>query len=69
MDFFDEISKEKEDFPKVRAVTKQMRGYSLNFYQIFARTHRPLVGDELQCNGGSILYLIKLTDNGIKTEE
>ncbi len=36
MDFFDEISKEKEDFPKVRAVTKQMRGYSLNFYQIFA---------------------------------
>lgn len=36
MDFFDEISKEKKEFPKVHSVTKQVRDYPLNFYQILA---------------------------------
>lgn len=36
MNFFDEITKEKKDFPKVRSVTNQVKDYPLNFYQIFA---------------------------------
>lgn len=36
MDFFDEISKEKKDFPKFNSVTNDVKEYDLNFYQIFA---------------------------------
>ncbi len=36
MDFFDEITKVKKDFPKVHAVTSEVKNYELNFYQIFA---------------------------------
>ena len=36
MDFFDEISKEKKDFPKVKTITKEVTRYKLNFYEIFA---------------------------------
>ncbi len=35
MEFFEEISKQKKDFPKVNNVTKDVKSYSLNFYQIF----------------------------------
>ena len=69
MELFEEISKSKQDFPKKKTITDDFSKYHFNFYQIFARTSRPLVGDELQCNCGSILYFIKLTDNGIKTDE
>jgi Na+/glutamate symporter len=36
MDLFEEISKTKEDFPKVRSIKKEVGKYKLNFYQIFA---------------------------------
>ncbi len=36
MEFFDEITKAKKDFPKVHAVTNEVKNYELNFYQIFA---------------------------------
>ncbi len=36
MNFFDEISKEKKDFPKIHSVKNEMQNYSLNFYQGFA---------------------------------
>lgn len=38
MDFFDEITKEKVDFPKLSAksISKEVKKYKLNFYQIFA---------------------------------
>lgn len=36
MDLFDEITKVKEDFPKVHSVKNEVRKYTLNFYQIFA---------------------------------
>ena len=36
MDLFDEITKAKEDFPKVNAVTSQVKKYKFNFYQKFA---------------------------------
>ena len=31
MNLFEEIEKEKKDFPKVRAVTKEMKNVRLNF--------------------------------------
>ena len=36
MEFFDEITKVKKDFPKVRTVTDEVKNQELNFYQIFA---------------------------------
>lgn len=36
MDLFEEITKEKEDFPKVHLVTKEVKKYKLNFYQLFS---------------------------------
>jgi len=36
MEFFDEISKVKKDFPKFNSVTSDVKEYELNFYQIFA---------------------------------
>ena len=36
MDLFDEISKNKKDFPKVHSVADEVGKYKLNFYQIFA---------------------------------
>ncbi len=36
MNLFEEIEKEKEDFPKVRTITKEMESVHLNFYQVFA---------------------------------
>ena len=36
MDLFEEISKEKEEFPKVHSVTNEVKKYKLNFYQFFA---------------------------------
>ena len=36
MDFFEEIEKAKQDFPKVKSVTNEVKRYRLNFYQIFA---------------------------------
>ena len=36
MDLFEEIEKEKRDFPKVKSITNEMENYRLNFYQIFA---------------------------------
>lgn len=36
MNFFDEITKTKKDFPKIHAVTNEVKNYELNFYQIFA---------------------------------
>jgi len=36
MDLFEEISKTKEDFPKINNISKQVKKYKLNFYQIFA---------------------------------
>lgn len=36
MDLFDEISKKKKDFPKMKTVTKEVKGFSFNFYQGFA---------------------------------
>ena len=36
MNLFDEISQTKKDFPKVKSITKEVKNYPLNFYQIFA---------------------------------
>ena len=36
MDLFEEIQKEKEDFPKLHSFPKKISRYKLNFYQIFA---------------------------------
>ena len=36
MDLFEEISKEKKDFPKIHSVQHEVSKYSLNFYQVFA---------------------------------
>ena len=36
MDLFDEIAKEKKDFPKVHSVTNEVKKYKFNFYQKFA---------------------------------
>jgi Na+/glutamate symporter len=36
MDFFEEISKQKKDFPKLHTFTKEVKNYELNFYQAFA---------------------------------
>lgn len=36
MDLFEEISKAKEDFPKVKSLTKEVKKHRLNFYQMFA---------------------------------
>ena len=36
MNFFDEITKEKKDFPKVHAVKDEVKNYELNLYQVFA---------------------------------
>ena len=36
MNFFDEIYKQKKDFPKIHTVRKEVQEYPLNFYQIFA---------------------------------
>ena len=35
MDFFDEIYEQKQDFPKIHSVKKEVQSYPLNFYQIF----------------------------------
>ena len=36
MDFFEEVTKEKKDFPKVNSITNKVKRSKLNFYQIFA---------------------------------
>lgn len=36
MDFFDEVHKVKEDFPKLHSVTNEVKQRELNFYQRFA---------------------------------
>lgn len=36
MDFFEEINKKKEDFPKLHSVTNEVKQQELNFYQVFA---------------------------------
>ncbi len=36
MDLFEQISKEKQDFPKIHSVTNQVKEYKMNFYQLFA---------------------------------
>ena len=36
MDFFDEVTKEKKDFPKVNSITNKVKKSKLNFYQVFA---------------------------------
>jgi len=36
MNFFDEITKQKVDFPKVHSVKNEVKKYELNFYQFFA---------------------------------
>lgn len=36
MDLFEQISREKQDFPKIHSVTNQVKGYKMNFYQMFA---------------------------------
>lgn len=36
MNFFDEISKAKRDLPKVNSLTKEVKKYPLNFYQVLA---------------------------------
>lgn len=36
MDLFEEISKEKKDFPKINSVKKNVKREKLNFYQILA---------------------------------
>ena len=38
MDLFDEIQKEKKDFPKMHSVQNEVSKYKLNFYQGFAIT-------------------------------
>lgn len=36
MDLFDEVNKNKKDFPKVHSVKNRVGSYKLNYYQIFA---------------------------------
>ena len=36
MDFFEEISKTKKEFPKVNSLEKEVKKYRFNFYQWFA---------------------------------
>ena len=36
MNFFDEVYRAKRDFPKVNTITREVKGYSLNFYQVFS---------------------------------
>lgn len=36
MDLFEEIAKNKQDFPKFHSVKNEFEKYELNFYQIFA---------------------------------
>ena len=36
MDLFDEIAKEKEDFPKRKTISEEFNQHRFNFYQIFA---------------------------------
>ena len=36
MDLFDEISKTKQEIPKVKTIKNEVVKYKLNFYQIFA---------------------------------
>ena len=36
MDLFDEISKTKQEIPKLRTIKNEVVKYKLNFYQIFA---------------------------------
>lgn len=36
MDLFEEISKVKQDFPKVNSLTKEVKKHKFNFYQKFA---------------------------------
>ena len=36
MDFFEEIYKCKEDFPKINSLRKEVKKYKFNFYQNFA---------------------------------
>lgn len=36
MDFFEEISKKKEEFPRLHSVTNEVKQRELNFYQRFA---------------------------------
>lgn len=36
MDLFEEISKAKQDLPKVNSLTKEVKKHKLNFYQMFA---------------------------------
>lgn len=36
MNMFEEIEKVKEELPKAKAISKEIRGIKLNFYQIFA---------------------------------
>ena len=36
MDFFEEISKTKKEFPKVNSWEKEVKKYRFNFYQWFA---------------------------------
>ena len=36
MDLFEEISKEKKEFPKKKTITDDFSNYHFNFYQIFA---------------------------------
>ena len=36
MNFFDEITKQKKDFPKPHVVKNEVKNYEPNFYQIFA---------------------------------
>ncbi len=38
MDLFEEISKEKKDFPKRKTITDEFNRYTFNFYQGFAIT-------------------------------
>lgn len=36
MDLFEEISKNKKDFPKAKTLTNEIGNYKFNFYQVFA---------------------------------
>ena len=36
MDLFDEISKEKKEFPKFKTLTKEVNNFKFNFYQMFS---------------------------------
>ena len=36
MNFFEEISKQKKDFPKMHHFANEVKSYELNFYQAFA---------------------------------